>query len=84
MESSERARRECKRIETEISCDKAPIERHPEIYDDPLSIMLGSMPNNTVQIPKDKIKKTKYILAHSGDLILFSSKTKKIKSEFDD
>jgi hypothetical protein len=41
--------------------------------------------NRSVSIPKDVLKKTEYILAHSGgDVIVFDAEKEKLVSEWDD
>ena len=67
-----------------IEMPKTPMERHPDIYDNPLSRIMGRMTYHH-EIPKDKLTKANYILIHSGgDLIMWTRKNHKIQSEWDD
>lgn len=59
-------------------------ERHPELYDNPLSRMLKTMSSDSFTIPREMEEKASYILVHSGgDLIAWSEVDEKIKSEWD-
>lgn len=66
----------------ELPEDKS-LNNHPEM-DNPLQRMLKNLNPKSFTIPIEFEKKAKYILIHSGgDMIAWSSKNKKIKSEWD-
>jgi len=75
--------------EEEVNLDKVELpednslDNHPEL-DNPLQRMMNAMRKRFFTIPRELEEKAKYILIHSGgDLIAWSDKDTKIKSEFD-
>jgi hypothetical protein len=75
--------------EEEVNLDKVELpednslDNHPEL-DNPLQRMMNAMGKRFFTIPRELEEKAKYILIHSGgDLIAWSDKDTKIKSEFD-
>ena len=76
--------------EEEVNLDKIELpkdnslDNHPEL-DNPLQRMFSAMGQKSFTITRELEEKAKYILIHSGgDLIAWSDKDTKIKSEFDD
>ncbi len=66
----------------ELSEDKS-LENHPEL-DNPIQRAMQEMSDKKFIIPRELEKTAKYILVHSGgDMIAWSDKETKIKSEWD-
>lgn len=76
--------------EEDVNLDKVDLPQdnslnnHPEL-DNPFQRLLDGAKKKSFIIPRELEEKAKYILVHSGgDLIAWSDKDTKIKSEWDD